>query len=296
MVAYRPVSVLTLVRGRQAHLDHLVAGLLCQTTQPDELVIAYMQDEPPHLPAALPFAVRLIQVAGEPMPLALARNRAAAAATGEVLAFLDVDCIPDPEFVRRGREATGEFPHGVFLPEVRYLPANSGGWTTADGAEPDYAHLRHESIRHPSKPDLAGCTVAPIDDFGELWGLAFVLTADCWQAAGGMDEGYCGYGAEETDFGRRLEAAGARLFWLGGTVCFHQHHHVHKPPLQHFESIVRNARLFHDRWGTWCMDYWLDDLARRGLIARNEDGLSVLRHPLPAEIAATRQGPDVLFS
>ena len=296
MVAYRSLSVLTLVRGRQGHLDHLVAGLAAQVRQPDELVVAYMQPDPPSLHDDLPFAIRAVRIDGDPMPLARARNEAAAAATGGVLAFLDVDCIPDPAFCRRAVEASGEDANAVFLPEVRYLPGSSDGWLDADGARPDYRRLIEMAERHPAKPEILNQPSLPIDDFGELWGLAFILSAAMWRKAGGMDEAYVGYGAEETDFGRRLERAGASLHWLGGTLCFHQHHPVHKPPLQHFDHIVRNAALFRERWGEWCMDYWLDDFAGRGLIKRHGDRIEVLRQPTREEMAATLQGAEVRFS
>lgn len=295
MSTYRSVSVLTLVRGRQRHLDHLIAGLEAQVFPPDELVIAYMQDEPPRVQTQGRFPVRCVQVAGEPMPLAEARNRAAELADGDVLAFLDVDCIPDREFVRRAAEAHVHDEYGVFLPEVRYLPGRKAGWLTSDEL-PDYDLLSSTGVRHPSKRPLNDTSFDPITDFSELWGLAFIMSTQTWEVAGGMDEDYIGYGAEETDLGQRLKRAGARMYWLGGTICFHQHHHVHKPPLQHFDSIIRNARLYRSRWGEWCMQYWLDDFERRGLVKRSEDRLDVLRQPTASEIAETRQGADVLFS
>ena len=255
-----------------------------------------MQDQPPRLPDDTEFSIRSVRVDGDPLPLARARNCAADAAIGESLAFLDVDCIPDPAFVQRAAEAIEDGPEGVYLPEVRYLPANPQGWLNDDELEPDFAALQEQGERHPAKPDLVNCAIRAIEDFGELWGLAFILTADTWRAASGMNEDYVGYGAEETDFGRRLQRSGVALFWLGGTVCYHQHHTVHKPPLQHFESIVRNARLFRSLWGEWCMDYWLDDFARRGLIERSETAIRVLREPDAAELESARQGPDVRFS
>ena len=295
-MSYCSISVLTLVRGRQNHLDHLIAGLRAQIRKPDELVIAYMQEQPPAVPSDCPFAVACVHVGGNPMPLAKARNKAAQHASGEIFAFLDVDCIPDRQFAKRAAEAVNEEPLGVFLPEVHYLPAAPDGWMEDEGNYPDYVTLEWAGERHPAKPDLRHRAIDAIGDFGELWGLAFILTAETWYNAGGMDEHYVGYGAEETDFGRRLERGGAKLFWLGGTVCYHQHHAVHKPPLQHFDSIVRNARLFRERWGDWCMDYWLDDFARRGLIERDDEELRVIRPPTATEIASTRQGPEVRFS
>ena len=229
------------------------------------------------------------------MPLAAARNRAAELAEGDVLAFLDVDCIPDTEFVRRAAEADVHDEKGVFLPEVRYLPGNAAGWLTPEKL-PDYDLLTGTGVRHPSKRPLDETSFDQIADFGELWGLAFIMSVRTWKTAGGMDEEYIGYGAEETDLAQRLKHAGARMYWLGGTICFHQHHHVHKPPLQHFDSIIRNARLYRSRWGEWCMQYWLSDFERRGLVKRSENRLEVVRQPTASEIAETRQGADVLFS
>ena len=294
-MAFHSLSVLTLIRGRQTHFDHLIAGLRAQASQPDELVVAHMQPEPPDYPDDLPFIVHCVGVDGDPLPLAKARNCAAQAAHGDILAFLDVDCIPDEQFVRRAREALDETNSRVFLPEVRYLPASTSGWIN-EYDEPDFKMLAEIGERHPAKLDLTDCSVAPIDNFGELWGLSFILSRETWNAAGGMDESYIGYGGEETDFAQRLRESEAELYWLGGTICYHQHHTVHKPPLQHFDAIIRNARRFHDRWGEWCMDYWLDEFARRGFVERNGDGLRVIRKPTRTEIAGSAQPPDVRFS
>ena len=296
MSPHRTVTVATLVRGRQVHLDHLVAGLLAQTSAPDELVIAYMQEQPPQVASPLPFSVSCVQIPGDVLPLASARNSAAYAATGDILAFLDVDCIADRNFIRRAREAIQNAEDGVYMPEIRYLPAMSHGWLDEAQSRPDYALLEGAGVRHPAKPSLAEVATKRVEDYGELWGLAFILLRQNWFAAGGMDEDYVGYGAEETDFGQRLRVAGLPLCWLGGTICYHQHHAVHNPPLQHFDSIVENARRFHDRWGDWCMTYWLDEFEKRGYLLRNGDVIDVLSRPNEAEILATRQGPDVRFS
>lgn len=281
------LSVLTLVRGRRDHLVNLIAGLNASTRPPDELVIAYMQDEPP---AALPttaFPVRMVHVPGEPMPLAAARNRAAEAARGETLVFLDVDCIPSPTLVARYAETAGQ---GVRLGEVLYLPAGA----TDGGIDPD--RLDQLGVRHPAKPAIAPDEIRPTPNHGELWGLSFALSAADWRAAGGMDERYVGYGAEETDFAARLEAAGVPMAWVGGARAWHQHHAVHVPPYQHFESILRNATLFHATWGRWCMDYWLGQFAERGMILIDDDAIVLLRHPDADEIAASRMPDTTLFS
>lgn len=279
------VSVLTIVRGRPGHLAKVIAGLERQTRLPDELVIAWMQDTPSQLPETA-FPIRSVLVPGDPMPLAAARNRAADAAVGEQLILLDVDCIPAPGLVQRYVETADVA--GVRLGDVLYLPP--------DGAtHVDYAVLDRTGVRHPAKPALGDAEVRATPSHGELWGLSFAISATDWRQVGGMDERYVGYGGEETDFAARLERAGITMAWIGGARAYHQHHPIHIPPLQHFEAILRNARLFRANWGRWCMEYWLGQFVERGLIALTDEEIVVLRHPTPSEIAAARK-PDALFS
>ncbi|MEH3040733.1 MAG: glycosyltransferase [Sphingomonas paucimobilis] len=276
------ISVCTLVRGRTAQLANLLSGIAAQTRKPNEVVIAYMQDQAPDgLPdPGLP--VRNVFVPGDPMPLAEARNAAAATARGDRLIFLDVDCVPSPTLVERYAEALDIAP-AVYLGEVRYLPP--GAFDPAKG------------VRHPAKPALATHEIRPVPSHGELWGLSFALPRSAWDAAGGMDTGYVGYGGEETDFASRLEAAGIPMAWVGGAVAFHQHHPVHIPPLHQFDAILRNATRFRARWGRWCMDYWLGQFAQAGLIrwSADSDAIDRLRAPTLEEVTASRRD-DALFS
>lgn len=283
------VSVLTLVRGRDAHLRNLMLGLAGQTMPPLELVIAWMQPEPAlDLPdAGCP--VRHLHVPGEPMPLAAARNRAAAAARGERLIFLDVDCIPSPGLVAAYAGAEGE---GLLLGEVLYLPEG------AIGPHLDCAALDRVGRVHPAKPSIPASGLRREPEAKELWGLSFALPARAYAKIGGMDEGYVGYGGEETDFAVRLAASGVPTDWIAGARAYHQHHPVHVPPLPHFDSILRNAARFHARHGTWCMEYWLGQFRDAGLIGwdANAPAIRRLRAPSPAEIAAARRPGTCLFS
>jgi len=282
-------SVLTLVRGREAHLRNLMRGLARQSVPPLELVIAWMQPEPaPDLPdPGCP--VRHLHVPGEPMPLAAARNRAAEAARGERLIFLDVDCIPGPGLVAAYAGAPIE---ALLLGEVMYLPEG------AVGPNLDIAVLDGAGRVHPARPPIPETGLRPEPDATELWGLSFALPAGAYAGIGGMDEGFTGYGAEETDFAVRLAASGLSTCWIAGARAYHQHHPVHVPPLHHFEHILRNAVRFHARHGRWCMEYWLGQFREAGFIAWDADGPAIrrLRAPSAAEIAATRQPGTCLFS
>ena len=282
------ISVLTIVRGREGHLRNLIDGLRGQLVPPDELVIAYMQDAPYALPDDLPFEVRITFCGGDALPLAAARNCAAATATGDVLIFLDVDCVPSPSLVMAYGLALQD-EDACLMGDVLYLPE---GATDGAGA----ADLDAAGTRHPSKPCGPETGTAPEPDYGELWGLSFALRAGTFARLGGLDERFVGYGAEETDFARKLEMGDVPLKRIGGARSYHQHHAVHTPPLHHFGDIVRNAETFRQKWGDWPMDYWLGQFERDGLIARQGASIDVLREPSEAEVAATRQPGTVLFS
>lgn len=288
------LSVVTLVRGRHRHLVNLIHGLNAQRSLPDELVIAWMQ---PDIDTALPatrFPVRHVRVPGDALPLAAARNAGANSACHEGLVFLDVDCIASPPMIDRYRHAL-DSGSALYMGEVRYLPARAVSLDT-DG-HIDYRRLDERAIVHPARPCVPSGGIRHEPDHGQLWGLSFALLARDHHRVGGMDEGYTGYGGEETDYAARLAAAGVPAYWVGNARAWHQHHAIHCPPLAHFDAIIANARRFHRRWGRWCMDYWLGLFAEAGLIDWQEDAPDIVVHRQPTknEIRAARLGDDVAF-
>ncbi|MES1938405.1 glycosyltransferase family 2 protein [Salinisphaera hydrothermalis] len=288
------VSVATLVRGRHRHLVNLMHGLNEQQSPPDELVIAWMQPETDTRLPATRFPVRHIHVPGQALPLAAARNAAAAIAAHPGLIFLDVDCIPSRPLVDRYRRALASGP-ALYMGEVRYLPAGAVVFDPAGRL--DGPRLDQRAVVHPARPAVPRGGIRHEPDHGQLWGLSFALHATDYFAAGGMDEGYIGYGGEETDYARRLAATGIPAYWVGNARAWHQHHAVYRPPLAHFDSIVANARRYRTIWGEWCMDYWLDLLAQDGFIdwQPDADELAVRRRPTTEDIRAARLGPEACF-
>jgi GT2 family glycosyltransferase len=280
------ISVLTLCRDRRAHLANLIEGLRRSTVAPDELLIVDMGGPPIQI-SACAFPVEVLTVNEASLPLAKARNLAAAQARRETLVFLDVDCIPMAGLLA-AIQSTREARDAVICAEVRYLNKGAvpSGWTEVD--------LLRQSVSHPARVFPASGVQVQTNP-GLFWSLAFAISQSLFRHLGGFDERFIGYGAEDTDFGFRAKLAGAELLFLGGAGAFHQHHDVFDPPLQHFEDIVRNARIFHQRWKIWPMRNWLDAFERSGLI-RFEDGKIVtIRSPRRAEIAAAKQSDDKAF-
>ena len=287
----RDVSVLTIARGREAHLHNVIRGLAAQTVPPRELVIAAMQDELyDGLPDA-PFPIHQIQVTrpdGE-LPLAAARNAVAAKASGAVLAFVDVDCIPHPALVADVAEACHD-GRGLVMGEVAYLPkgATEGG---LDFDHFDKIGVKHSDRQGPPTEGLRYC-----EDYRCFWSLNFAMHRADWERSGGFDEGYFGYGGEDTDFGRVLDARGINIWWMKGAKVYHQYHDHCMPPIHHVEAVVRNAEYFATRWGHRTMGHWLHAFHLMGLIENSDDALTILRAPNDADVEMCRQTGDMPYA
>jgi GT2 family glycosyltransferase len=261
-------AVVTIAHGRHEHLRGQGWGLLQQTRRPDDYVVVAMGDAAIATVAReLHPDARLVELPADlaDLPLAEARNagaEAAVAAGAEALVFLDVDCIPAPTMVERYAAVlasrAGSTPV-VACGEVRYLPP------VAHPAEYRAPGLAERAAPHPARPAPQPDTVLADADVRLFWSLSFALTTRDWQALGGFDEAYSGYGAEDTDFGQRLAAAHGELLWVGGAAAYHQHHTSAVPPVQHLHSIVRNANVFRDRWGWFPMEGWLAEFEARHL-------------------------------
>jgi GT2 family glycosyltransferase len=260
------LTVLTLTRDRNRHLSNLVKGLERSELAPAELVVAWMGGEDPRETIGdPPFAVLIVAVGGEDLPLGVARNRAVTAAGSERIVFLDVDCVPASGLL--GSYAAELLRAELLMGPVRYLPEGgpcedddrmSAVATAAPGRERIFAGPAPRQCRH--------------EDF---WSTNFALTRDCFERVGGFDEAYTGYGIEDTDFGQRARQAGVPVTIVPRAIAFHQHHASTPFSDHNLPSLIRNSHRYHAKWGEWPAPGWLARLAREGRV-RWEPGDGVL--------------------
>ena len=283
------VSVCTLAHGRDDHLRNLVRGLNHSKRPPGELVVAVMQDRPYDLPATS-FPIRQVMLPDAGICLAAARNEAAARASGDLLVFLDVDCIPHPTLIADYAAVAGE-QAGVFMGEVGYLPSGA----TGDGI--DYDRFEEAAVLHSERAGPPPGPLGPCRDYRCFWSLNFALLAKTFQELGGFDPRYVGYGGEDTDFGRKIGEAGVPLWWVRGAKAYHQYHPHHMPPVHHINSVIRNSAVFAEKWGEPTMQHWLRAFRLMGLIDRDgSGGWKRLREPGERDFALTRQQEDQPFA
>ena len=279
------ISVCTLAHGRADHLANLVRGLNHSTRPPTELVIAVMQPQRYNLPETS-FPVRQIRLDRSDICLAEARNTAAEEARGDLLVFLDVDCIPAPQLIE-DYAAAAAFNDGVLMGEVGYLPRGA----TADGI--DYAAFERLAVKHSERAGPPRGMVGRCGDYRCFWSLNFALPARTFEALGGFDPRYVGYGGEDTDFGRTIVSKDVELWWTRGAKAYHQYHPHHMPPVHHLDSVLANARIFADKWGEPTMQHWLRAFRLMDLIEPDgTGGFTKLREPGEEHLSLTRQQED----
>ena len=275
-------SVITINKGRESHLRRLLEGLE-RGKPPAEIIVVEIGVSGNR---RMDDRVVRVPLADGGLPLARARNIGRLAATGDVLVFLDVDCIPSGDLVC-AMTASVVAHGGIICCDVAYLTdIVADGWSESD--------LAAASIPHPARRfPIAG--VAPAPHPGLFWSLAFGIGAKIYDGLGGFDESFTGYGAEDTDLGFRAAAMGIPILFSADGRAFHQRHASCDPPLSHFADIIRNAALFRRRHGVWPMRDWLDAFAGLGLIRLLNDDIHLLREPTEREIDRAAIPPERAF-
>ncbi|MFK5688116.1 glycosyltransferase family 2 protein [Ornithinimicrobium sp. LYQ92] len=264
------VGVVTVAHGRHAHLREQRRVLTRVAPGVRHLVVAIDDEE---ISAVAGPGADVLHLPTDPrgLPLARARNLGVSTAIEAgcaLVVLLDVDCVPAPGAVEAYVAAAARAPGSLLAGPVTYLPEGRD-------VPQDPQDLLALSDPHPSRPAPPAGEVVTGGDHRLFWSLSAALDVATWTRIGGFDEDYVGYGAEDTDFGSRARARGVDLVWVGGAEAFHQHHPVSRPPVEHLEDIVRNATLFHRRWGHWPMSGWLEEFARRGLVDWSEAELTL---------------------
>ena len=191
------VSVVSPVLNERGLIEQFVDALLSQSMPPTEIVIAdggstdgcrEILDE---LAAANP---RLRVIEG-PGGISENRNAAISASAHEIVACVDVGCIPEPDWLER---ITAPFAAGEDWVSGFYLPQGENLRSTCAG-------LVLMSVLEEVNPDHI---IPP--------GASQAFRKKVWLRVGGFPEGMSA--AEDTLFGERARAAGFRPYFQGDAM------------------------------------------------------------------------------
>ena len=212
----------------QAQLDLVLTALRRQRHPATRLQVVVADDgssEPPSVAAAAGLEVVVVRQADQGFRAAAARNLGAAAADGSVLAFLDGDTVPEPDYVGRLGRLPSLLPDAVVVGRRRHAdlsawsPQRLDAWLTgaADGPT-ELDEPRWLSDAYAASEDLLR-----VDPRSYRFVISAVLglSADFFAEIGGFDETFRSYGGEDWDLAHRAYAAGAVLAHVRDAVAWH---------------------------------------------------------------------------
>lgn len=220
------ISVVVITYDDQTNLDRVLAALDHQVEIEFEVIVA--DDGSPIEPrlGRRGYAARLVRQADLGFRAAAARNLGARHAHGDVLLFLDGDTIPEPGYVARLAEA------------CRAAGARAPGPAAGRGLA--VGRRRHADLRGSTElpppanlvlPEPAwlaeglassgGLTRTDDRSYRFVISAVLALTRELFEATGGFDESFVGYGGEDWDLANRCHLAGAEFVYEAEAVAWH---------------------------------------------------------------------------
>jgi len=212
------VSVVVPYYNDPGGLAQLYAALARQTAEPKEIVVVDDGSPAARAAASVPCGEleRVRVVVQRNAGAATARNAGAALATAPVVAFVDSDCVPDPDWLERTSRAV------------------------EDGLAIAYGRVYSESgYPYPLWTAPGGQA---------LISASLVVRNDAFAALGGFDGAFVGY-REDTDFGLRAEAMNLSLGCAVGGATYHPVRRQGLRKLWHAGMLHRNDPLLLKRHG-----------------------------------------------
>lgn len=275
------IAVLSMAKGRHAHLLAQVDGLSVGSVAPDLHCVVSMGDRD-LTRGRLPLGTDRWRTMVQPvpsdrraLPLAAARNAAAQVAVAEgaeVLVFLGGDVVPGGRTLERYAEAvTGPLEDRPEGPVVWTGPLLDLPEPEDDAVGHPVGQLADVALPDDSVPELEPGQLL-LEPRWELFrGEAFAMSAQDWVRAGGFCGDYTGHGLEDVDFARKVSQDGGALVWVGGATAYRQPAPPPEPAHE-LRIALRHAATWRARWGTAPEHPMYDRLLGSGVLRRAEDG------------------------
>jgi GT2 family glycosyltransferase len=214
------VSVVVVHYDQQAELERTLRALARQDHPADRTEVLVVDDGSP-VPPRVPDGVRLLRQEDRGFRVAAARNLGAAAATHDVLVFLDADTAPEPGHLRAISRLPALAPDCVAVGRRRHADL-AGAPVDAPverlGPERELPEPAWLVDAYRRSRDLLD---ADDRSYRYVIGAVTACSRTLFAEAGGFDEGFSSYGGEDWEWAYRAWLAGAVLAHVPDAVAWH---------------------------------------------------------------------------
>lgn len=195
------ISVIIPHLNQPEALARCLASLLAGRRRPDEVFV--VDNGSGSLPDAICAAHPGVTLLHEPTPgPGPARNRGITAASGAILAFIDADCLADPDWLAQAEAVMADPDAEILGGDVRIAYENPARLTSLEAYESVYAYRMDRYIAREGFTGTGNLVVrrAVLDDVGPFAGIGV---------------------AEDRDWGQRATAKGYRIRYVAGMKVYH---------------------------------------------------------------------------
>ena len=214
------VSVIVAHYRQPEQLARTLHALRRQDHPQDRLQVIVADDGSPDAPS-VPEGVLLVRQDDEGFRLAAARNLGAAAATGEMIVFLDADTTPEPTFISELVRLPALAPDCVTVGRRRH--AHLTGLAASDDIERVAPERELASPAWLAEAYRASRNLLDADDrsYRYVIGAVLACSRQLFDEVGGFDESFTAYGGEDWEWAYRAWIHGAILAHVPTAVAWH---------------------------------------------------------------------------
>lgn len=194
------ISVVIPHLNQHDFLRRCLASLAAGSRQPDEIFV--VDNGSAEMPTDICAAAGVVLLREETPGPGPARNLGVSHATGDVLAFIDADCLADPEWLAAAAREMSNPATEILGGDVRIAYEDSENLTMIEAYESIYAYRMDRYIAREGFTGTGNLVVrrAILDKVGPFAGLSV---------------------AEDIDWGKRATAAGHSLRYIADMKAYH---------------------------------------------------------------------------